>query len=187
MLGYSYTNVFTQFEINFYKRAVELVEKIPERVNNELVRCHEVARVVGTILGLPVTDGKYGSVDHSWCWVSPDLDGERPGNILDVYSIARLPVVQLVGFGIPGVECISNRSLYVPYPFPRKDINQTTVDTIIYIVGCSSKRTLSLREAQVRFDRGEKVEFFSNGQLQAWKVVEIRPDDEMSHLLFRTP
>ncbi len=135
MLGYLYTNVFTQFEIDFYKRAVQLVDKIPESVNGNLLRCHEVTRAVATILGLPFTDGEFGAVEHSWLWTTIDLDGEYPGNILDVYCIGRLPVVQLVGYGVPGVEFISNRSLYTCYPFPRKDINQTTVDTIIYLIG----------------------------------------------------
>lgn len=135
MLGYSYTNVFTQHEIDFYNRAVKLVEKIPESVNMKTLRCHEVARAVGTILGLPFTDGEYGSCDHTWLWTTPGLDGEFPGNILDVYCIGRLPIVQLIGHSIPGVDFIANRSLYSCYPFPRKDINQTTVDTIIYLLG----------------------------------------------------
>lgn len=135
MLGYSYTNVFTQFEIDFYNRAVKLVDKIPEMVNMKPLRCHEVTRAIATILGLPFTDGKFGAVEHSWIWTTTTLDGEYPGNILDVYSVGRLPVVQLVGYGVPGVEFISSRSLYSCYPFPRKDISQTTVDTIIYIIG----------------------------------------------------
>lgn len=135
MLGYSYTNVFTQQEIEFHKRATQIVEKIPETVNGALLRCHEVTRVISTLIGLPYTDGKFGAVEHSWLWTSIERDGEYPGNILDVYCVGRLPMVQLVGYSIPGVEFISTRSLYSCYPFPRKDISLTTIDTILYILG----------------------------------------------------
>lgn len=135
MLGYSYTSVFAQCEIALYNRAVKLVERIPETVHGKSLRCHEVTRAVATVLGLPFTDGKFGSVEHSWCWTSTECDGEYPGNILDVYCIGRLPVVQLIGYGIPGVEFISNRSLYSCYPFPRRDIRSTVVDTILYLIG----------------------------------------------------
>jgi hypothetical protein len=138
MLGYSYTNVFAQCEIALYNRAVKLVERIPETVHDKPLRCHEVTRAVATVLKLPYTDGKFGSVEHSWCWTSTALDGEYPGNILDVYCVGRLPMVQLIGYGIPGVEFISSRSLYSCYPFPRKDIRSTVVDTILYLIGKES-------------------------------------------------
>ncbi len=134
MLGYSYTTVFSQHEIDLYNRATKIVENIPEAVNGEVLRCHEVTRVISTLIGLPYTDGKFGAVEHSWLWTSTARDGEYPGNILDVYCVGRLPMVQLIGYGIPGVEFISSRSLYTCYPFPRKDILNTTVDTILYIL-----------------------------------------------------
>ena len=63
----------------------------------EPYRCHEVARAVGQVLDLPVQDGWYGAVDHSWLWVHAGADPYGFGGaILDVYCVGRLPMVQLV-------------------------------------------------------------------------------------------
>ena len=73
-------------------RANAFVHRIPNEVLAEL-RCHELARAVAHVLDLPVQDGSHGLVDHSWLWTGTRT---APGNILDVYCVGRLPMVQLV-------------------------------------------------------------------------------------------
>lgn len=68
-----------------------------EREN--VLRCHEVARAVAIIIGLPgppettVVDGMYGAVEHTWIELR---DGSYGAIILDVYSPGRFPQVQLL-------------------------------------------------------------------------------------------
>jgi hypothetical protein len=64
-------------------------------------RCHEVVRFVyrymkkhDTSLGrlmrtMRVVDGVFAGVEHSWIELAPDI-------ILDVYAVARVPMVQLI-------------------------------------------------------------------------------------------
>jgi hypothetical protein len=49
-----------------------------------------MARAVGKALNLAVVDGAFLRVHHSW------LSVDHGGAILDVYSVGRLPMVQLV-------------------------------------------------------------------------------------------
>lgn len=100
MNSYSELEVFTKDEVNLFQRATKLVEALRDR--NKL-RCHELARAVGSVLGLHVQDGYYGFVNHTWLWTEPlkwnDLTSyTRLGfpNILDVYSVGSLPMVRLV-------------------------------------------------------------------------------------------
>ena len=98
MRGYSESVIFTCEEQELYDKATRLVESFDEK-KFETIRCHELARAVGQRLGLPVQDGHYGFVDHSWLWTRPL--GETMGrvgfpNILDVYSVGQLPMVRLV-------------------------------------------------------------------------------------------
>lgn len=124
MRSYSETDVFTERERGLLLKAQFCVEALPDRQG---LRCHEVARAVGRALGLPVQDGKYGSVDHTWLWTSP-LDpqaGERP-NILDVYVVGRLPQVQLVHYtGILPEWNAYKRTLF------RGDIDHALVETLV--------------------------------------------------------
>lgn len=83
--------------------ATLIVEAIAQLRPTEEIRCHEVARIVGLLLGLPIQDGKYGQVDHSWCWTNPVTisEGVQPCSpagtaILDPYCVGRSPMVQLV-------------------------------------------------------------------------------------------
>lgn len=109
MLSYSHTEVFSQAEINLLAQAIKLVDAVKE--GGSVIRCHELARAVGRVLDLPVEDGYYGFVDHSWCWTRP-VDRRPPTprigwpNILDVYCVGQLPMVQLVASepsGLPHV------------------------------------------------------------------------------------
>lgn len=76
--------------------AERLVALVPEPVfGNAEWRCHELARAIGSRLGLEVVDGTFGAVDHSWLEIS---DGclDRTTAILDVYAVGSLPQVRLV-------------------------------------------------------------------------------------------
>jgi hypothetical protein len=98
--GYAYSEVFGERERHLLLRATELVRCLPERgIDGGPLRCHEVARVVGKLLGLEVADGYYGFVEHSWCWTGafePNMQRYRLPNILDPYVPGHLPQVQLV-------------------------------------------------------------------------------------------
>lgn len=99
--------IFTEEEHALLLRAERIVELLPETTpDGELIRCHEVARIVGYLLKLPVQDGKYGMCDHSWCWTrEPDPDYHilrvsAAPKILDPYAIGSLPVVRLLDSGV---------------------------------------------------------------------------------------
>jgi len=124
------TTYFPKVALDYLARATRIVEEIPiafEPVIGEELRCHEVARVVGTILELKVLDGAYAAVDHSWCMI------EGPGHrgkklILDSYSVGRLPQVQLVDFYV--------NPLYRPKE-SRTDIRESVVsDLLFYLSKC---------------------------------------------------
>jgi hypothetical protein len=95
--------------------------------NDKVFRCHEIARAVGQVLKLPVQDGWYGAIEHSWLWIpqeGPSSYGFEYDAILDVYAVGRLPMVQLVmsdrsagHYAAGGLGA----SLYREGP-PRKDI-----------------------------------------------------------------
>lgn len=96
-----HAELFTKPEMEFLQRAVRIVDLLPElSPDGELIRCHEVARVVGCLLKLEVQDGKYGLHDHSWLWTGPfhprwprSCD---PPKILDPYCVGNLPIVRLL-------------------------------------------------------------------------------------------
>lgn len=134
MQGYSALEVFTGRELVLRESARRLVDLVPElQITGEVntIRCHELARAIGLMLHLPVTDGKYGPVEHSWCWTRQGQGGECPGNILDVYSIGRLPMVQLVEYSGHGSWVAPNRDLYRCYPFERSDIRDDVVKRLL--------------------------------------------------------
>lgn len=97
MRSYAELEMFKPTEIEKWKEAVVLTERVPDRIFGELVRCHELARAVGKLLELPVQDGYYSFVEHSWLWLWPyDPDDPYIPNVLDVYVPGRVPQVQLV-------------------------------------------------------------------------------------------
>jgi hypothetical protein len=90
VISYAQVFAFTGEEIEAFRAASKMVDAIPSHPRlARTLRCHEVARAVSSILGLEVRDGLYARTQHSWL-LTP------AGNILDVYSVGRLPVVQLV-------------------------------------------------------------------------------------------
>ncbi len=96
MKGYAAAEIFSACELQFLARAQRLVELAPHELDGKLVRCHELARAVGSVLDLVTVDGWYGMADHSWLCTTPPREFDTPPNILDVYAPGRLPQVQLV-------------------------------------------------------------------------------------------
>ena len=111
MIGYSATDVFSRDALDALRWAEAVVDVMPERVDGEVLRCHEVARAVWFLLRAcasastekneaiyrsTVVDGRFGYHDHSWIALE-DATRQRGGLcVLDPYAIGRLPTVQLV-------------------------------------------------------------------------------------------
>jgi len=76
MKGYGEAEIFSAAEKRLLRSAASIVDALPDSGPGGPLRCHEVARVVGRLLGLQVVDGFYGFVDHSWLWTSA-LDTRR--------------------------------------------------------------------------------------------------------------
>lgn len=148
MLGHTHNDILLPEEIDYWKRATELVAKIDESlVKVDDLRCHEVTRAVALRLGLMnyVVDGKFSHCDHSWI-VLPTFDKfpfysahEEPpeqkkrlrGTVLDCYSVARVPLVQLVVGHIFTVD--EQRKLY-QVGVRREDINETLITRLTYMM-----------------------------------------------------
>lgn len=113
MLGYSANEVFTPAQQAALRIAANCIEWLPEEYDGELLRCHEIARIVqrrlmqtwvhGSVnLDVQLVDGNYGIADHSWLVFGPsyyrELESYRNTGvvILDPYCVGRLPVAQLV-------------------------------------------------------------------------------------------
>jgi hypothetical protein len=127
--SYSQQAVFTPREVQLFWEANRLVALFPEaREGEPAIRCHEVARAVGELLDLTVEDGHFGTVDHSWLWTEPvDQRRGRYPNILDVYAVGSLPMVQLVDMG----HYLPHNLAYRPGDperIVRKDIRRDVVD-----------------------------------------------------------
>lgn len=113
MRGYTVDQV-PESQTYLWEEATQLVGRLPEDMT---LRCHELARAIGRVLELPVQDGQYGPVEHSWLWLEEAPFPEHREqqrcwpNILDVYVPGSLPMVQLVYTGIgrrlPQVEAYS--------------------------------------------------------------------------------
>lgn len=111
MKGYAATEVFSKVERQLLIEAKKIVARLPLKDSGgRYVRCHEVARLVGTILGLQVTDGHYGMVEHSWLWTSKFEPLSLRPNVLDAYVVGRMPLVQLV-----------HTSAHLPFEYRRGD------------------------------------------------------------------
>jgi hypothetical protein len=130
MIGYAEREIFTAFEKMMLEQAVAFVSKVPYEIDGEPVRCHELARAVGSVLGLTVQDGRFGFVEHSWLWLSNPrpIDGELHPfclpRILDPYVPGSMPQVQIVdtASGLP--------ARYLPAQ-PRTDVREDVVRRII--------------------------------------------------------
>lgn len=97
---------------------------LPDSIDPETIRCHELARALTQQLpGMHrLVDGRYGQVDHSW--IELPLGGA--GYILDVYAVGRLPQVQLLQKH-PFLEAVT--ALYKPGS-PRNDIRRNVVEAM---------------------------------------------------------
>lgn len=115
---------FTDNELSKLLRAMQLVEAIPDEMSEGL-RCHELARALGIVLGLKVRDGKYGPVEHSWL-LTEGRDGDP--NILDPYVPAHVPQVQLREMNVAFMP-----HPYSYYPMARTDIKQDMVEKLVAI------------------------------------------------------
>ena len=123
MRGYSATEIFTPDELALLREAEHFVARVDDPDGE--VRCHELARAFHAVwpmwrgFALEVVDGTFGIVDHSW------IDGwfGRRKIILDVYSVGRLPIVQLILVDFK-----------FPLPFeagaPRRDVRHEVVEAL---------------------------------------------------------
>jgi hypothetical protein len=130
MRGYAELEIFTGEELETWRCATKLVDALHEAEFPD-VRCHELARAVGKVLGLQVQDGFYGFVDHSWLWLRPL--GPTVGrfgfpNILDVYSVGVLPLVRLVDAQATSLPHVG--WAYRPAN-AREDVKLDTVDRLV--------------------------------------------------------
>lgn len=91
MISYTETETVTEQDLELLRRATALVARVPGKLYGRWVRCHELARAVGRVLDLPVVDGRYGAMEHSWLYVPP----ASRALVLDVYVPGALPQVQL--------------------------------------------------------------------------------------------
>lgn len=132
MMGYAETDVFTSEELHVYKRAASLIGYVPNDFKGKVIRCHELVRAFSLVLSLPVQDGRYCYIEHSWLWVrnpGPELHKWILPPILDVYVPGRLPQVQLLD-----VKATALPMDYRPGP-ERTDIDQAMVDFIAKAIG----------------------------------------------------
>ncbi len=133
MRGYSESRLFSQPLLDLLEIATEFVAQLEAP---ETVRCHELTRAVGKLLGLPrecVQDGYYGFADHSWLWVPGPPDRpitKRLGwpHILDVYCVGQLPMVRLVYCDNPGLPHVGWS--YRP-DRERTDIDEKLVERLV--------------------------------------------------------
>jgi hypothetical protein len=139
--GYSELNIFSPAELVLVERARRMVEELTGCP--PLLRCHELARAVGRVLGLPFQDGQYGFVDHTWLWTAP-LQKERSEskfrigfpNILDVYSVGQVPMVRLV-------DCSVTALPHVGWAYrPTDERDDVDLEMVEILVACCSQTDL---------------------------------------------
>jgi hypothetical protein len=124
MQGFAAASVFTRAELIDFEAATRLVARLPERDSKDrLIRCHEVVRALKGILPSPLgtwflQDGHYRTVNHTWLM-------NNQGHILDLYSVARFPMVQLLDADIH----FHRNDLFRPGPV-RKDIRHGVVQAL---------------------------------------------------------
>lgn len=127
--GYSVTNVFSARQRHLLRTVEDFVARIPSTLG-EATRCHELARAVAAVVLTPlpplrVVDGRYNRCDHSWLALPIDAIGDDC-KLIDVYSVGRLPQVQLVH----DIWHTTRGAQYVPGA-PRTDIRERMVRALI--------------------------------------------------------
>lgn len=107
-----------------YHLAAQAVESFNEV---EGVRCHEVVRAVHRLIAgvdpalaeqVQVVDGRYSAVDHSWLAFGQDW-------VVDCYSVARWPMVQVLDVGTLAVVRQFWRTE------PRTDIDEAAIAALL--------------------------------------------------------
>lgn len=120
---------FVKSDLDLLRDATTIVDAIPEPPKGwGPWRCHEIARVVGTLLKLRVVDCSYGAMEHSVLFLR-DAIYARTGHcavILDPYCPGRMPQVQLVYLFIGTPQAAMYKSTK-----PRTDIRETHVKWLI--------------------------------------------------------
>ena len=136
MKGITEHQIFGPKELLAFAEAQRIVAALPEEdTSGELLRCHEIARVVGRLLNLKVIDGRYEyGCEHSWCVITEVK--YRGFTILDPYAIGRIPPVQLVSV----LPTIPNR--YFPED-KRKDIRGDVIEHLLGIVNACQRKQAS--------------------------------------------
>lgn len=135
MKSYSAYDVFAKAELRLFRAVTRAVKRLPG--DPMTLRCHELTRAVAWLpmprgIELLVQDGLFGMVDHSWLliWAPHEKTQSRHSrvtySILDVYSVGRLPQVQLLDLAVP----THHNALYRPGP-PRDDIDQPLVHRLV--------------------------------------------------------
>ena len=115
-------------ELRLCDKATELVSALPQS-HYETIRCHELARAIGQLLDCSVHDGLHGIVEHSWLWTRT-----TEPNILDVYCVGRLPMVQLVHAETKtGHFVLGERSGLYRWGKERDDIDEGLVTKLVAI------------------------------------------------------
>jgi hypothetical protein len=142
MNSYAQLEIFSMQEQVVYRRATELVADAPTKIDDRLVRCHELARAVCERLKkeaaardaplfrklcheMNVMDGYYGMIEHSFILLGELYEGgfgPMP-HVLDVYAPGRVPQVQLV-------DTSSVLPFYYRRGAPRSDVNQDDINFI---------------------------------------------------------
>jgi hypothetical protein len=136
MISHSERAIFMPNELELLRKATLLVAAIPDDLED--LRCHEVARAVGQVLDLPIQDGFYGFVQHTWLWVEKpsfefkpkDLRWRVAPRILDVYCIGSLPIVRL----LDSATSLPHVGLNYHIGAPRDDIDEIVVEHLVSIM-----------------------------------------------------
>lgn len=132
MKGIMISDEYTKpHERDYWAQATQIVSLLPEMEpgTDTRLRCHEVARIVGRLLGLPVIDGHYGRVEHSWLYYYVRRGGESGTGyqrLLDVYSVGQFPLVRLIGleWSLPHADDYSPG-------YPRGDIREDVIEALL--------------------------------------------------------
>lgn len=128
MQSYSATDVFSVTLRNLMLRIEATLSKMADDLpSRQVVRCHEVVQAFHMLLTIErweteLFDGHYGPVEHSWLVITDPYRSRK--FILDIYSVGRLPMVQLL------VPDLGHAALYRPGEL-RKDIR---TDDLAYLL-----------------------------------------------------
>lgn len=128
MKSYAEREVYSEQELSLWHRATQLVSRV-QFLDGDEIRCHELARAVGRVLALPYSDGRYGSIDHTWLRVGDWRHEPQRAKILDVYVPGGVPQVQLIHYAAWSLP--HWRQLYRQgVEYERTDIDEALVERL---------------------------------------------------------